>query len=222
MHYLTDTNDHGLRHDPFKALIVPRPIGWVTTVSSEGVLNVAPYSFFNGVSDKPPMIMFSVAGRKDSLTNIEATGDCTCSISTRALADAMNITSAAVAADVSEFDLANLPHSPSQLVKTPRISASPAALECRHWKSVALPGPQDESASGYTLVLAHVVAIYIDDAFVKDGLVDSGAMEPLARLGYMDYMAFDNQSIFKLDRPRVDETGRRLVEDDGEWDGVYR
>ncbi len=222
MHYETASNDHGLRHDPFKALIVPRPIGWVTTISSEGVLNVAPYSFFNGVSDRPPMVMFSVAGRKDSLTNIEATGDCTCSISTRALADAMNITSAPVHADVSEFDLAKLPHTASRLVKTPRISASPAALECRHWKSIALPGSKDPATTGYTLVLAAVVAIYIDDSFVKDGIVDSGAMEPLARLGYMDYMSFDNQSIFTLDRPRVDDSGHHLVEATGEWDGVYR
>jgi len=211
MHYTTDSNQHGLKHDPFKALIVPRPIGWVTTISEAGILNVAPYSFFNGVSDRPPMIMFSVAGRKDSLNNIEATGDCTCSLATRTLSRAMNITSAPVAPNIDEFDLAELPHSPSQLVKTPRITESPAAFECRHWKSVPLPGTREDPDRGYTLVLAEVVAVYINDTFIHEGLVDCGAMEPLARLGYMDYMAFDGE-----------QKGTEMIQAEGEWDGVYR
>lgn len=222
MHFSTDTNDHSLRHDPFKALIVPRPIGWITTVSSEGILNVAPYSFFNGISDKPPMVMFSVAGVKDTLTNIQDNGECTCSLATDPLSKEMNITSAPVQPDVSEFNLADLPHSPSMLVNTPRISASPAALECRHWKSVPLPGAEQNPAKGYTLVLAEVVAIYIDDNFIADGLVDTGAMQPLARLGYMDYMSFDQKNVFTLSRPEVDETGRKVLRNEGGWDGMYR
>jgi len=222
MHYTTDSNQHGLKHDPFKALIVPRPIGWVSTISEQGVLNVAPYSFFNGVSDRPPMLMFSVAGRKDSLDNIEKTGVCTCSLATRSLAQAMNITSAPVAAEIDEFSLARLPHSPSRLVKTPRISDSPAAFECRHWKSVPLPAGNGDPESGYTLVLVEVVAIYIDDSCISDGLVDSGAMEPLARLGYMDYMAFNGDQIFSISRPTVNSAGTEVIQDEGEWDGVYR
>src|SRR5688572_883863 len=103
MHYDARQRDHGLKHDPFKALVAPRPIGWIGSVSAEGRPNLAPYSFFNAISDRPPMVMFSSAGHKDSLRNIEATGEFTCSIATWALRDAMNLSSASVAPEVSEF-----------------------------------------------------------------------------------------------------------------------
>lgn len=129
MHYATaDRREHlkhGLTHDPFKALVAPRPIGWISTVSPEGVVNLAPYSFFNAVSDTPPMIMFASSGRKDTLRNVEATGEFTCSIATEALVDAMNLSSATVTGDVSEFELTGLDSAPSLVVKPPRVAFQP-------------------------------------------------------------------------------------------------
>lgn len=220
MFYRTATPDHGFKYDPFKALIVPRPIGWVTTQDRDGNLNLAPYSFFNGVSDKPPMVMYSVAGRKDSLVNIEQTKECTFSIVTRELAEKMNISSAPFASGVNEIDRSSLTMAPSQEVAPPRIAESPAALEGRLWKTVELPTP--EGGAPYTVVFAQIVAVYIDDAFVNDGIVDSPGMHPVARLGYMDYGELTPDRVFTLNRPLVDEQGQNLVESEDEWDGVYR
>ncbi len=134
MFYEPALRNHGMRHDPFKALAVPRPIGWIGTVSPSGVRNLAPYSFFNAICDQPPMVMFSSAGRKDSLANIEATGEFTCSIATLALRDAMNLSSATVTPDVDEFALAGLGARPSRRVRPPSVAESPAA-PCERWNS---------------------------------------------------------------------------------------
>lgn len=222
MHYDTETRDHGMRHDPFKALVVPRPIGWISTVGSDGVLNLAPYSFFNGVSDRPPMVMFSSAGTKDTLRNLRDTGEFTCSIATWELRDAMNISSAMVPADVDEFALAGLETAPSRFVKPPRVARSPVALECRHWQTIDLPGDPKRPELAYSVVIGRVVGIYIDDAFIRDGRVDTGAMRPLARLGYMDYSVVTPETMFSLNRPEVDENGKVIGVPDGEWSGVYR
>ena len=222
MFYETKTNQHGLKFSPFKALIVPRPIGWITTISPEGKLNLAPYSFFNGVSDQPPMVVFSSGGNKDSLLNIQATGECTCSLATMALKDEMNMSSAAVSHGVDEFALAGLETAESTMVKTPRVAASPAAFECKYWKSIDLPKQDPDNDFHFTLVLATVVGIYIDDNYIKDGLVDTGAMEPLSRLGYMDYGVLRSDAIFSLNRPEVTEGGQSAIVNTSEWDGVYR
>lgn len=223
MHYSTAERrehlKHGLRHDPFKALVVPRPIGWVTTMSPDGVLNLAPYSFFNAVQDAPPMVMFASNGKKDSLRNIEATGEFTCSLVSQALADRMNLTSAAVASDVSEYELSGLATAPSMAVKPPRVADTPAALECRLWKVVTLPGSPDNV---HYVAFGEVVAIYIDDRMVKDGIVDTAAMRPVARLGYMDYAVVTKETSFTLVRPRVDADGRTAQVAPAPWDGVYR
>ncbi|MBI2587020.1 MAG: flavin reductase family protein, partial [Rhodospirillales bacterium] len=136
MFYRTD-GPHGLPHDPFLSCIVPRPIGWVSTVSADGIVNLAPYSFFNGVAVKPPMVMFASSGRqahgpKDSLANIEATGEFVCNLATWELRERMNQTSAPVPPEIDEFALAGLETEPSQLVKPPRVKAAPVHLECRH------------------------------------------------------------------------------------------
>ena len=222
MHYDTHTNNHGLKHDPFKALAVPRPIGWIGTVSRDGVRNLAPYSFFNAVSDKPPFVMFSSAGRKDSLINIEQTGEFTCSLSTWALRDQMNLSSATVAPGVDEFEVAGLEAAPSRFVKPPRVAASPAAFECRHWKTIELPVHPSRPDFVYSMVFGEVVGIYIDDAYVHDGIVDTGAMRPLARLGYMDYAVVTPETLFTLNRPMVDKDGHSVTVTPGPWDGVYR
>lgn len=221
MHYATAERrehlKHGLTHDPFKAIVAPRPIGWISTVSAAGVLNLAPYSFFNAVADAPPMVMFSSAGRKDSLRNIEATGEFTCSVASEALVDQMNLSSATVASDVSEYDVTGLLTAPSLVVKPPRVAASPAALECRLWKTVDLRGERAP-----TVVFGHVVAIYVDERVVKDGLLDTAAMRPLARMGYMDYAVVTPETTFTLNRPLVVDDRRSARVTPGPWDGVYR
>ncbi len=222
MHYSTETRDHGMRHDPFKALVVPRPIGWISTLSADGVVNLAPYSFFNGVSDSPPMVMFASAGTKDTLRNLRETGEFTCSIATWELREQMNMSSATVSAEVDEFALTGLEPAASRFVKPPRVARSPAALECRHWKTVELPFDPKRPQLAYSVVFGLVVGVYIDDAFVKDGRVDTGAMRPLARLGYMDYSVLTPESVFSLNRPQVAGDGRSATVPGGAWDGNYR
>ncbi len=222
MHFDTETNKHGMRFDPFKAVVVPRPIGWIGTVSPEGINNLAPYSFFNAIADKPPMVMFSSMGFKDSQRNIEATGEFTCSLAVRALTNAMNMSSAPVAADVDEFKLAGLTAVPGHYVKAPRVGESPVALECKLWKTISLPGPGGVGESGYTVIIGRVVGMYIDDAVIRDGRIDVAAMQPLARLGYMDYSFLSAETMFELNRPTASADGRSASVDDKPWDGVYR
>jgi len=224
MHYATTDPrahlHHGFTHDPFKALVAPRPIGWISSVNADGVVNLAPYSFFNAVSDQPPMVMFASSARKDSLTNIEASGEFTCSIASQPLVDQMNLTSAMVARDVSEYDLTGLAMASSLVVTPPRVAASPAALECRLWQMVRLP----DGAGGreQTMVIGHVVAIFVDERVVRDGLVDTAAMRPLARMGYMDYAVVTPETTFTLNRPKVSADRRSATVVPGPWDGVYR
>jgi flavin reductase (DIM6/NTAB) family NADH-FMN oxidoreductase RutF len=224
MHYATQDRrehlKHGLSHNPFKAIVAPRPIGWITTVDRAGVLNLAPYSFFNAVAEVPPMVMFASAGRKDSLRNIEETGEFTCSIATQALAEQMNLSSASVANDVDEYTLAGLATAPSLVVKPPRVAMSPAALECRLWKTVDLPAR--EGVTEVTVLFGEVVAIYIDERFVKDGLVDTAAMRPVARMGYMDYAVVTPETSFTLNRPETAADRRSARVTPGPWDGGYR
>jgi flavin reductase (DIM6/NTAB) family NADH-FMN oxidoreductase RutF len=227
MHYPTSARAPGLKFDPFKALAVPRPIGWIATVDLGGRPNLAPYSFFNAVSDRPPMVMFSSGGRKDSLRNIEATGEFTCSIANWDLREAMNLSSASVAPGVDEFALAGLAPAASLLIKPPRVAQAPAAFECRLWKTIELPAPPARAGSsaapeGYTLVIGEVVAVYIDDRFIEDGIVLTGKMRPLARLGYMDFSVVTPESLFTLNRPTASADGLTASVQPGAWDGVYR
>ena len=222
MHYDTAKRDHGLPHDPFKALVVPRPIGWIGTLGKDGVANLAPYSFFNAVSDRPPMVMFSSGGRKDSLRNIEDTGEFTCSIATWALREAMNLSSAPVAPGVDEFVLAGLTKAPSRFVKPPRVAESPAAFECRLWQTLPLPPHKPGAAPSYTMVIGQVVGIYIDDMFIQDGIVHRGEMRALARLGYMDYSVLRPEAMFTMNRPVASDDGLSAQVPPGAWGGVYR
>lgn len=219
MHYDARLRDHGLRHDPFKALVTPRPIGWIATLDAAGRGNLAPYSFFNAVSDSPPMVVFSSGGVKDSLRNVLATGEFTCSMASWDLREAMNLSSAPVAAGVDEFELAGLAKAPSRFVKPPRVAAAPAALECRLWKTVELPPGRHGDA--YTVVFGEVVGIYIDDAFVQDGIVRTEQMQPIARMGYMSYARVTPEHSFNLNRPLVSDDGLG-VQMPAEWDGRYR
>ena len=199
MFYNTDENNHGLKHNPFKALVAPRPIGWISTISGEGAINLAPYSFFNGVSDVPPFVMFSSAGHKDSLRNIEETDEFVCSLATYALKDQMNMTSADVGPEIDEMELAGLTPAPSTLVKPPRVAESPVALECTHYKTIPLPKSDKTAHEGYNVVIGRVVGIHLDESVITDGLVDMTKLRPIARLGYMDYTVVD--SVFSMGRP---------------------
>ena len=221
MYYDCTTNEHGLKHDPFKAIIAPRPIGWISTVSEEGVLNLAPYSFFNAVAANPNYVMFSTVNRKDSLKNIESNGEFTCSISTWDTREGMNISSAPVDYLADEFALANLATSPSQFVKPPRVARAPASLECKHWKTVEMPDVHPGGDKGHFLIIGQVIGIFIDDNFIKDGIVNTADMRPLARMGYMDYGVITPETAFELRRPVVKEDGS-VETATGEWDGVYR
>ncbi len=221
MHYSTKLNDHGMRHNPFKALVAPRPIGWIGSVSPEGVLNLAPYSFFNAVADHPPMVMYSSEGRKDSLRNIEASGEFTVSIVSHALREKMNMTAAAVSHDVDEFALAGLTPVDSQFVRAPRVGESPAALECKVWKILDMPPAPGETESHWSVVFGLVVGVYINDAFIRNGLVDTAAISPIARLGYMDYAVVQPECMFQINRPKVSADGKTAAANDQPWDGRY-
>ncbi|HDL16711.1 MAG TPA: flavin reductase family protein, partial [Rhizobiales bacterium] len=163
----------------------------------DGIVNLAPYSFFNAISDRPPFVMFSSSGRKDSVRNIEATGEFVCSLATYELKEQMNTTSAMVGPEVDEMKLAGLTPAPCNLVKPPRVAESPVAFECKYYKTMVLPGLN--GAEGNLVVLGEVVGIHIDDDAIVDGRVDTAKMRPIARLGYMDYSVVD--TVFSLDRP---------------------
>lgn len=199
MFYRPEIDDHGLPHNPFKAIVSPRPIAWISTLNKDGTANLAPYSFFNGVQDTPPMLMFCVAGSKmgidepkDSLTNIRETGEFCVNIVSDALKDAMNITSAHYPHGVDEFEKAGLEKATSHVIKPPYVAASPVAMECTLHDIINLPG-------GGKMVLGAVVGVHIKDEHIKNGLLDVTSYVPLARLGYMDYAKVE--TVFSLKRP---------------------
>ncbi len=183
MFYDAVKNDHGFQNDPFKAIVAPRPIGWVSTLSPEGRANLAPYSYFNAFSQSPHYVAFGSGPVKDSMRNIEATGEFVFSLATYDLREQMNATSAHVTVD--EFALAGLTKAPCELVRPPRVAESPAALECCLHRIVPLP--DDDGKAENFIVIGRVLGIHIDDRFIHDGRVDTAAMRPIARLGYSEY-----------------------------------
>ncbi len=190
---------HGLPHDPFKAIVAPRPIGWIGTVDAQGRPNLAPYSFFNAISSFPPMVFFNSEGRKDSIDNAEATGEFTCSLVGAALARAMNATSAPVAHGVNEFVLAGLAMAPSSRVKPPRMAEAIAALECKVTQIIQLAGVDGVKLDSW-MVLGEVVGVHIDDRWLKDGMFDTAGARPIARCGYRGDYA-EVTSLFEMIRP---------------------
>ena len=202
MFYDAIRNDHGLPNDPFKSIVAPRPIGWISSLSPDGRANLAPYSFFNAFAERPHYVAYGSGearrgGRKDSLVNVEATGEFVVNLATFDLREAMNATSANVPPGTDEFELAGLAKAASRLVKPPRVAQSPVALECRHYLTVPLPG-EDGSVDDH-LVIGRVVGIHIDDRFIKDGRVDTAALRPIARLGYSEYAVVTEA--FRMRRP---------------------
>lgn len=198
MFYEPAKRNHGLPHDPFKAIVAPRPIGWISSIGKSGNVNLAPYSFFNGVATFPPMVMFSSEGLKDSVANISETMEFVCNLATWDLRDAMNRTSESVARDVNEFELAGLTPAPSTLVTPPRVAESPCALECKATDIVRMKGPDGSPRDNY-VVFGEVVGIHIDERYIKNGILDASLMKPIARLGYRDYSVVTE--LFQMTRP---------------------
>ena len=198
---------HGLRHNPFKCLVAPRPIGWISSLDAAGRPNLAPFSFFNALASEPPVVVFGAngphleGGLKDTLVNVEATGEFVCNLATWETREAMNITSASAPRTADEFALAGLTPAPSALVAPARVKESPVHLECRYLQSVALPS--DDPTQPNSAVLGQVVGIHIDDAVIKDGMLDQAALKPIARLGYQDYTVVE--TIFSMRRPSFEE-----------------
>ena len=199
MFYRPEIDNHGLPHNPFKAIVAPRPVGWISTLDQDGNANLAPYSFFNGVQDIPPMVMYSTTGRKlgideekDSLTNIRETGEFCVSIVSFDLQDAMNISSAHKPRGDDEYKHAGLTKGTPHVVNAPFVAEAPASLECRFFKEIELPGHA-------FVILGEVVGIHIQDQHIRDGLLDITSYKPLARLGYHDYSTVTET--FSLNRP---------------------
>jgi len=192
---------HGLPHDPFKAIAAPRPIGWISSIDKQGHVNLAPYSFYNALGDNPPIVGFSSSGRKDSIRNIEETGEFVANFANKALAEAMNQSSAAVAREIDEMVLAGLTPAPCRIVSVPRVAESPAAFECKLLQIVHLHDLNGNPLEQY-LALGQVVGVHIAHLYLKDGLFDLVAAQPILRAGYQaDYVEVGNA--FKMFRPKV-------------------
>lgn len=186
---------HGLALDPFKAIVMPRPIGWISTISEKGVANLAPYSFFNAFSEDPYYVGFGSGGYKDTLTNIASNGEFAVNMATYDLREAMNASSTSAHGD--EFEIAKLEKAACRMIKPPRVAQSPVCLECRHFQTVPLPA--DDGTADNFLVIGRVVGIHIDDRFIENGRVNSAAMKPIVRLGYSEYATMD--TYWKMRRP---------------------
>lgn len=198
MFYPADEH-HGLPHDPFKAIVAPRPIGWISTLDKHGRPNLAPYSFFNAVCDSPKILMFASGGVKDSAANAIETGEFTFNYVSRSLKDGMNISSGSLARGESEFDAAGLEMVAGETVACPRVRGVAAALECKLLETVQ-PTVLDGSKAPYVLVLGQVTGVYIDDAMITpEGRFDTMKADPILRAGYHDYVCVDE--LFELVRP---------------------
>ncbi|MDB5595905.1 MAG: flavin reductase protein [Hyphomicrobiales bacterium] len=185
-------------YDPFKAMVVPRPVGWISTMGLNGEVNLAPYSFFNAFSGAPPLVGFSSEGFKDSAALAEASGEFVWNMATYDLRMEMNASSAPLPLGTSEFEHAGLETAPSSIVKAPRVAASPASLECKVTQVVRLLDMTGAQTDRY-LVMGQVVGIHVDERFLVNGMLDIAAMKPIARCGYQDYAVVDK--VFAVKRP---------------------
>ena len=197
MFFLPGTHkDHGLTYSPLKALISPRPIGWISSLSASGVANLSPYSFFNAIAELPPMVMFISApdmreanrgGQKDSLANILETREFGVNIVGSEQAEQMVKSSQGVTADIDEFDHTSLGKKKAEKISAPLVAGAPAHLECVYYNHITLP---DNGRGNHSvMVMGTIVGIHIDEAIIADGRVDVSRYTPVARLGYKDYTA---------------------------------
>lgn len=210
MYYETAKNDHGLRYNPLKACVVPRPIGWISTVNAEGRVNVAPFSFFNLLSYDPPFVVFSAGtheidgGTKDTVANIQATGEFVYNMATWSQKEQMNQTAMIVDRSIDELQASGLEAHPARLVKPPLIKGSPVHFECRLHQIIDLPGRVPSGV--HHVVIGKVVAVHIDDDALTDGKVDVVKLRPIARLGYKDYVSVEK--IFEMEKRTPEDKPR--------------
>jgi flavin reductase (DIM6/NTAB) family NADH-FMN oxidoreductase RutF len=198
--YEPDARDRDvLPHDPFKALVAPRPIGWVSTIAADGAVNLAPYSFFNAIGEGPPMLAFSSHGAKDSSTYAGEVREFVWNLVTAELREAMNETSAPLPRGTSEFERAGLEMAPSRLVAPPRVAATPCAMECRVVHHLQLHDIDGRETDQH-LVIGQVIGVHLDESAIVDGIVETNRLRPVARLGGpADYTTVTD--IFKMARP---------------------
>ena len=191
MFYRT-SEDHGLRNNPFNAIVVPRPIGWISSMDPQGRVNLAPYSFFNAVAYTPPQVMFAATGNhafgglKDTVKNVEETGEFVVNLATWDLREQMNASAVPAPREINEFEYAGLTPGKSELVQPPRVAESPVHLECTYTQTVNLL--TDEPDNPNTVVFGQVIGIHIADWAITDGIVDTAKLQPIGRLGYLDYV----------------------------------
>ncbi len=198
MYYNATTNEHELAHDPFKAIVSPRPIGWISSLSKSGVANLAPYSFFNAMGEMPKMVIFGSAGIKDNARNIAETGEFTCNFVSDNLKEAMNLSSADCPPDVSEFDYAKIEKAAGTMVSCPRVAKAYSALECK-LVQIINPVDIDGNQSNNHLFIGQVVGIHISDEAIVDGRFDVNVTKPVSRLGYFDYSTVND--VYEMMRP---------------------
>jgi len=202
VHCYEPRRGHGLPHDPFNSIVGPRPIGWISSRDREDRLNLAPYSFFNAFNYKPPIIGFASIGYKDTVRNIEQTGEFAWNLATRPLAGAMNRTSASVPPDTDEFALAGLTPAPSRVIAVPRVAESPVSFECRLTQMIQLTTVDGDPVETW-LTLGEVVVVHIAKRLLRDGLYDTAAAQPILRGGGpADYFEIDREHRFQMHRPR--------------------
>ena len=204
MFFLPGTHkEHGLTYSPLKALVSPRPVGWISSQTADNIANLSPYSFFNAIAELPPMVMFVSApdareenkgGQKDSLANIRETGEFGVNIVGMAQAEQMVTSSRNVTSDIDEFDLAGLTKKSAEKISVPLVAGAPANLECKFYDHVTLP--DNGRGKHSVMVLGKIVGIHIDDSVIKDGRVDVSLYQPVARLGYKDYAAI--RDVFEM------------------------
>jgi len=201
LHFYEPRNGHGLRHDPFNAIIAPRPIGWISSRDAKGNVNLAPYSFFNGFCYKPPIIGFSSTSWKDSVANMQETGEFVWNLATMDLAQQMNATAAHVAHEINEFAIAGLTPAPCKIVMAPRVAESPVSFECKVAQIIQLQGADGTKANAW-LTLGEVVAVHIDKAMIKDGVYQTALARPIVRAGRKgDYFVIRQDAMFEMQRP---------------------
>jgi flavin reductase (DIM6/NTAB) family NADH-FMN oxidoreductase RutF len=202
IHFYEPANGHGLPHDPFNAIVGPRPIGWISSQDADGHLNLAPYSFFNAFNYIPPIVGFASIGRKDSLNNIEQTGEFVWNLATRPLAEQMNQSCAPVGPEVNEFELAGLGTVASRVIRVPRVAESPVSFECKVTQIIQLQRA-DGNVVPTWLILGEVVAVHIARRLLKDGVYDTAAAEPILRGGGpADYFQLGPEALFRMYRPQ--------------------
>ena len=200
-HIYEPAGGHGLRHDPFNAIVGPRPIGWISTLSPEGVANLAPYSFFNAFNYTPPLIGFSTIGWKDSVANVAASGEFCWSLATKALGPQMNLTCAPAPPEIDEFEVAGLTRAPGLKVSAPRVLESPVNFECRLSQLIQLQGADGGKVNSW-LVLGEVVVVHIDRRYLIDGVYETALAHPILRAGRLgDYAEITPEAMFAMRRP---------------------